>query len=273
MALQLLYQGETTEKNAEGTITTISYSGTKAECDEARNSAVINSTVVGLGRLVNAGVDQMEGPIYRVTFKYNSAGYATGQSVTAPSTVVGEKSATMNCSMISTPLEQHPNYLMKWNHYLAARYKSGQSTPTIPAWWATAGVAFTIPVADQLNFRILDSRGELPSGFDSEGYAWVEIDKPLMPGVSSYDVASYTQTEKARYRNFADACAAIAARANKIFTSSQIVNNGFTGGNWKCDGATIEWDNEYWIATTTYTFSANASGWNTTLYSAYSSGS
>ena len=273
MALQLKYQGRNKEKNAEGTIITITWYGTREECESYLQNAVINSTTAGLGRLVGASMAQGEGAFWEVSYKYSTAGYATGQSVTAPSTVVGEKSATMNCSMISTPLEQHPNYLMKWNHYLAARYKSGQTVPQIPTWWDTADATFIIPAADQLNFRILDSRGELPSGFDSEGYAWIEIDKPLMPGVSSYDVASYTQTEKARYRNYADACAAIAARANKIFTSSQIVNNGFTGGNWKCDGATIEWDGEYWIATLTYTFSANSSGWNTTLYSAYSSGS
>ena len=90
-----------------------------------------------------------------------------------------------------------------------------------------------------------------------------------MPGVTSYDVACYTQQEKARYRNYADACAAVKNRANKTFTSAQIVNNGFTGGNWKGDGASIAWDGEYWIATFTYTFSANASGWNSTLYEAY----
>lgn len=270
MALQLLYQGETTEKNAEGTITNIAYSGTKAECDSARNSAVINSTVAGLGRLVSANVDQMEGPIYRVVFKYNSAGYAEGSSVTAPSTVVGEKSATMNCSMMSTPLEQHPNYKLNWNHWIAARFKTGQAVPSVPAWWSTAGAAYVISAVDQMTYRLLSSSGELPTGKDAEGYSWVIIENPTMPGVTSYDVACYTQQEKARYRNFADACAAIAARANKLFTSSQIINNGFTGGNWKGDGATIAWDGEYWIATFTYTFSANASGWNTTLYNAYS---
>ena len=269
MALQLLYQGETTEKNAEGTITNIAYSGTKAECDSARNSAVINSTVAGLGRLVNANVDQMEGPIYRVTFKYNSAGYAEGSSVTAPSTVVGEKSATMNCSMMSTPLEQHPNYKLNWNHWLAARYKTG-SAPQAPSWWTNQGASYVIPSADQKTFKVLNSNTELPQSPDLEGYTWEIIDTPAMPGVTSYDVACYTQQEKARYRNFADACAAIKARANKTFTSAQIVNNGFTGGNWKGDGASIAWDGEYWIATFTYTFSANASGWNSTLYNAYS---
>lgn len=269
MALQWKYQGRSKEKNADGIITTVTWYGTKQECEQQLENAPINSTTVGLGRLFAASMAQGEGNFWEVSYKYTSAGYASGEQVVAPTTVVGEKSATMNCSLISTPLEQHPNYLMKWNHYLAARYKSGQTVPTAPLWWDSAGATFIIPGADQLNFRICDSRGEIPSGFDAEGYAWIEIDKPTMPGVQSYDVASYTQTEKSRYRQYADACAAIAARMNKIFTSAQIVNNGFTGGNWKCDGATIEWDGEFWIATSTYTFSANASGWNTTLYETY----
>ena len=270
MALQIKYQGKTKEKTADGTIYAVTLFGTQAECEAALSSAVINSTNSSLGRLVSVGISPGEGDFWEVTYKYNSAGYASGSPVTAPSTVVGEKSATMNCSMISTPLEQHSSYLLCWNHWLAARFKSGQSTPVTPAWWATAGATYVPSASDQQTYRVLNSAGELPTGIDAEGYSWVIIENPTMPGVTSYDVACYTQTEKARYRNYADACAAIAARANKIFTSNQIVDNGFTGGNWKCDGASIAWDGEYWIATLTYTFSANASGWNTTLYSAYS---
>lgn len=270
MALKLKYQGRTKEKNAEGTMITITWFGTRQECEDYLAAANINSTAVGLGRLVGAGVRQGDGDFWEVFYKYSTAGYATGASVTAPSTVVGEKSATMNCSMMSTPLEQHSSYLLCWNHWLAARFKTGQSTPSTPAWWATAGATYVPSAADQQTFRILNSVGELPTGIDAEGYSWVIIENPTMPGVTSYDVACYTQQEKARYRDYSTACAAIKARANKIFTSAQIVNNGFTGGNWKCDGASIAWDGEYWIATLTYTFSANASGWNTTLYSAYS---
>lgn len=270
MALQLKYQGNRKEKTAEGVVYYVVWYGTKAECDAQMNNAVINSTTAGLGRLVSASVNQGEGDFWEVTYKYNSAGYASGSSVTAPTTVVGEKSATMNCSMMSTPMEQHSSYLLCWNHWLAARFKTGQSTPSTPAWWATAGATYVPSASDQQTYRVLNSAGELPTGIDAEGYSWVIIENPTMPGVTSYDVACYTQTEKARYRNYAAACAAIAARANKIFTSNQIVNNGFTGGNWKCDGASIAWDGEYWIATLTYTFSANVSGWNTTLYSAYS---
>ena len=270
MPLQLKYQGRTKEKTAEGTMITITWYGTRQECEDYLAAANINSTTVGLGRLVSAGTRQGEGDFWEVFYKYSTAGYASGSSVTAPSTVVGEKSATMNCNMMSTPLEQHPNYKLNWNHWLAARYKSGQTVPSAPAWWSTAGAAYVISATDQQDFRLLNSNGELPTGKDADGYSWIIIDNPALPGVTSYDVACYTQTEKARYRNYADACAAIAARANKIFTSSQIINNGFTGGNWKGDGASIAWDGEYWIATFTYTFSANASGWNTTLYDSYS---
>ena len=268
MALRLKYQGINREKSADGTIITMTWYGTQAECEENLALANINSTAAGLGRLVSAGIRPAEGGFWEVYRKYSTAGYASGSSVTAPSTVVGEKSATMNCSMMSTPLEQHPNYKLNWNHWLAARYKTG-SAPSAPSWWTNQGASYVIPSADQKTFKVLNSNTELPQSPDLEGYTWEIIDTPAMPGVTSYDVACYTQQEKARYRNFADACAAVKNRANKTFTSAQIVNNGFTGGNWKGDGASIAWDGEYWIATFTYTFSANASGWNSTLYEAY----
>ena len=268
MALQLKYQGKNREKTADGTVITITWYGTQNECESMLASAAINSTTAGLGRLVSAGTRPGEGGFWEVYYKYSTAGYASGSSVTAPSTVVGEKSATMNCSMMSTPLEQHPNYKLNWNHWLAARYKTG-SAPSAPSWWTNQGASYVIPSADQKTFKVLNSNTELPQSPDLEGYTWEIIATPAMPGVTSYDVACYTQQEKARYRNFADACAAVKNRANKTFTSAQIVNNGFTGGNWKGDGASIAWDGEYWIATFTYTFSANASGWNSTLYGAY----
>ena len=268
MALQLKYQGKNREKTADGTVITITWYGTQSECENMLASAAINSTTAGLGRLVSAGTRPGEGGFWEVYYKYSTAGYASGSSVTAPSTVVGEKSATMNCSMMSTPLEQHPNYKLNWNHWLAARYKTG-SAPSAPSWWTNQGASYVIPSADQKTFKVLNSNTELPQSPDLEGYTWEIIATPAMPGVTSYDVACYTQQEKARYRNFADACAAVKNRANKTFTSAQIVNNGFTGGNWKGDGASIAWDGEYWIATFTYTFSANASGWNSTLYEAY----
>ena len=243
MALQLKYQGKNREKTADGTVITITWYGTQNECESMLASAAINSTTAGLGRLVSAGTRPGEGGFWEVYYKYSTAGYASGSSVTAPSTVVGEKSATMNCSMMSTPLA--------------------------PSWWTNQGASYVIPSADQKTFKVLNSNTELPQSPDLEGYTWEIIDTPAMPGVTSYDVACYTQQEKARYRNYADACAAVKNRANKTFTSAQIVNNGFTGGNWKGDGASIAWDGEYWIATFTYTFSANASGWNSTLYEAY----
>ena len=82
MALQLKYQGNRKEKTAEGVVYYVVWYGTKAECDAQMNNAVINSTTAGLGRLVSASVNQGEGDFWEVTYKYNSAGYASGSSVT-----------------------------------------------------------------------------------------------------------------------------------------------------------------------------------------------
>ena len=60
MALQLKYQGRNKEKNAEGTIITITWYGTREECESYLQNAVINSTTAGLGRLVGASMAQGE---------------------------------------------------------------------------------------------------------------------------------------------------------------------------------------------------------------------
>ena len=39
------------------------------------------------------------------------------------------------------------------------------------------------------------------------------------------------------------------------------------GGNWLCDGGSIQWDGKYWVATLTYTHSGDSKGWDRSLYS------
>lgn len=261
MALTEVYQGRSSEKNTQGITTTISYVGTKAECDDWVATHSINVTTDANGKLVSATVDQYGGSIYRLTTKYLNAngdsgiGYAT----TPPDYTYGKYSASLDGSMLSTPLEQHPSYLQNWNHYLIARYHVSAAPPTTPAWWSTAGVADVIPSADQDTFRWSDS----PSLPTEQDYVWTVLENPTLPGITSYDVAQYTQTESARFRSYADACASVKAKLNTV-VSTPSVDPGFVGGNWKVDRATIAWTGDYWLATLTYTYSAD--GWNSTLY-------
>lgn len=257
MALTKIYAGTTTEKNTQGINTSITYAGTKAECETWMNGHAVNSTDE-YGKLVSATISQSAGSIYLLTAKYLNANGASGTSspVTPPDYAFGEKSASMDGTMMSTPLEQHPDYKMCWNHYLSARDDASSS----PQWWANV----TTPIlgANAEYYKWLSSPGELPVGFDQDGHYWSIIKNPTMPGVTSYDVCCYTQTESARYRTYALACAAVAAKLNKI--GAPTISPGFSGGSWKCDRATVSWTGDYWLATLTYTYSA--AGWNSTLY-------
>ena len=277
MALTELYNSRTTERNINGIDTTVTYYGTKAECDAWAAAQVIGATYAGLGKLATVTVSQGGGSIFHVTAKYqnaNGSSGSTGSEVVAPDYTFGEFSATMDCQMMSTPLEIHKNklgqydYKSNWNHYLLAKKAIGGSTPQTPGWWSTlganasTGLISPIPTADQSTFQWSDS------GFppQEDGYEWLVLENPTMPGYQSYDRALYTQTESARFRTRAEAVAAIASYANTVGTPINNPGSPFVSGRWKCDRAQVEWTNEYWRATLTWTYSPD--GWNATLYPA-----
>ena len=260
MALQQLHNGISYEKTTNGITKSISYVGTKADCDTWFAAHSVNESTSD-GKLVSVNIDQLAGGSYRLTAKYLNANGDSGTltPTTPPDYSYGTYSAQLNGSMLSTPLEQHPDYLRNWNNFLIARYAVGDSVPSTPAWWSTADADDVIPSADQLTYRWSED-GNLPI---EDGYNWVVLQNPQMPGIQSYDVAAYTQTESARFRSYALAAAAVAAKLNTVLTHPTI-EPGFSGGSWKCDGASVSWTGDYWLATLTYTYSKD--GWNTTLY-------
>ena len=133
MAVTALYQGKTVERNTNGITTTETYSGSKTDCETWANGKTIGATYTGLGRLESISISQYSGSIYTVTAKYQIANgtSAGGSSVTPPDYAFGQYSASMDGSMISTPLEIHKNasgqydYLSNWNHFLIAKYPVG----------------------------------------------------------------------------------------------------------------------------------------------------
>ena len=210
-------------------------------------------------------------------FKNANGTSSTTYPVEAPDYTFGEYSATIDCSMMSTPLEIHKNaagqfdYLCNWNQYLLARYPVGGTPPAdAPDWWSTlganasTGVISPIPAAYQQNYQWADY-GTVPI---EDGYNWIVLKTPTMAGYQSYDRCLYTLTESARYRTYANAVAAIAGKANKTGTPTNNPGSPFVNGNWKCDRAQVEWTGEFWRATLTWTYSPD--GWNSTLYQAIS---
>ena len=265
VSLPIKYQGITKEKTQNGIAYTIVYTGTKTQCENAQSSLEIPSTDATFGRLESATVTQDNGPVYNLTLKYTTAGYASGSSVTPPTTVVGEKSRTLDCTILSTPLQQHVNYLMQWDHYLAAKVPIGgtKPAPTDYAWWATADATFTLTAAQAETYAILDS-STVPVEPNS-GYTWVIVENPTKPGVTSYDEACYTLTILQRARHWGAGLALSVNKANRIYTNANLgVNTAFVDGTWKCDHADVSWDGEYWIVKLTFTYSRR--GWDRVLY-------
>lgn len=277
MALTLRYEGRTLERNERGISNIVTYSGTKADCTTHANSAAIGSTSSAYGRLVSSTANQSEGAIWIVTDRYenvNGASSTEGSEVTPPDYTYGEFSASLDCSMLSSPLEIHKNasgnfdYKCNWNHYLIAKVAVGGTTPSAPAWWSTLGAdpstgeITPIPTADQSTFQWSEYQ-QLPQ---EQGYNFIVLKPPTMAGYQSYDRVLVTQTESARYRNRADAVAAVAKYANHTGTPINNPGSPFTSGNWKCDRVTVSWTGEYWLASLTWTYSPD--GWNSTLYTA-----
>lgn len=275
MPLQELYSGREVERDINGINTTVTYYGSKAECEAWASSQTIGATYTGLGILSSITISQGGGSIYHVTARYQNANGTSGgsSSVTPPNYTFGQYSATMDGQMLSTPLEIHKNasgqfdYKSCWNHYLIAKYADGANPPQTPDWWstlganATTGVISPIPVADQDVYQWSDG-GTVPQ---ETGYKWIVLENPVMAGIQSYDRALFTQTESVRFRSYLEACNAVALKLNKIGTPTYN-NYGpyFHSNKWKCDRAQIQWTGEYWLATLTWTYSPD--GWNSTLY-------
>lgn len=275
MPLQELYSGREVERDVNGINTTVTYYGSKAECDAWAAAQVIGASYAGLGKLATVTVSQGGGSIYHVTARYQNANGTSGSSgseVVAPDYSFGEFSASMDCQMLSTPLEIHKNasgqfdYKSCWNHFLLAKYPVGGTAPQTPDWWSTlganasTGLISPIPVADQDVYQWSEG-GTLPQ---ETGYKWIVLENPVMAGIQSYDRALYTQTESARFRTRAEAVAAIASYANTVGTPINNPGSPFVDGRWKCDRAQVEWTGDYWRATLTWTYSED--GWNSTLY-------
>lgn len=275
MAVTALYNGRTRERNADGITTKQTYFGSYADCLTFGGNYTIGQTYPTLGVYRGYVVSQLGGSFWQVELTFQNANGSSGSpatSVTAPDYTFGVYSASLDCSMMSTPLEIHKNasgdydYKCCWNQYLIGKYPKNGTVPQVPQWWdslgadATTGVISPIPSADQQTYQWADY-GTLPQ---EDGYEFIVLKTPTMAGYQSYDRALFTETESARFRSYALAVASVSNYANKVGTPINNPGSPFVAGRWKCDRATVSWTGEYWLATLTWTYSPD--GWNTTLY-------
>ncbi len=249
------YQSRIKERNSEGTTNSIVYYGAREEMLELQGMHPINEYAEE-GRLKSNRVYQGEGAkIWYCELRYETDN--DGEYANAPDTTFGKKSAQLRGSTLSMPLEAHRDYRTNWNYFLAAAPDVNAS----PSWWLDATDTI-ISADDSQKYRWVKSPSECPN--DKKGL-WRVILEPTMPGVESYDLATYTITETARFHSAAAAGKMVANTLNKIGVPSNTF--GIKGGNWKCDDAGVSWSGKYWLATLSWTRSGDEQGWNSKLYS------
>ena len=248
MATTVKYQSRVRERVSQGQSDTVVYQGDKESVEAFAAEHYINDAGER-GYLKSIRTYQDQGDIWCCELRYESD--LNGGYVEPPATAYGKTSATLRGSMLSLPLEEASGYRARWNNFLQAK-----GTTAVPSWWETATSVDTIPAADREKYK-WSSTVDTPSG-------WGILKKPTKPGVNSIDVATYSITESARFSSASAAGQYVQNRLNRIGTPSSTF--GITGGNWKCDDATISYAGKYWIGTLTWTRSGDNKGWDTDLY-------
>ena len=255
MAAYPKYCGTRKEWTREDASTVYTYEGTESEIDALLASHAIGENTTD-GTLAAKSKSQTAGDIWNAELRYEVAG-GGGGSTTPPSNAWGSKSATLRGSMLSVPLRNHPDYRAKWDHFLIA---APGVSDTVPAWWNSA-TSVLLAAAAENQYRWISDLADRPA---AGGAQWKILKEPTKPGVTSYEIATYSITETAKYMTASAAGAAVAGKLNKIGSPSE--KFGITGGNWKCDDASVQFDGKRWLATTTWTRSGDSRGWDDELY-------
>ncbi len=251
--MKVQFRSRRRERNEDGAAETVVYFGSRGEIEEFYESLEPGKAVDGLpGTLDSAEMSQESPAIWLLTVHCTSGG---DDAIEMPAKAWGAKTCTLNAGMLSIPLENHEDYLPCWNHYLFAAPGAGD-----PGWFESRETT-ALSDAEAEQYAWGSTLSDAPV---VEGKRWKCVGEPVKPGVTSYDVATYQITEVARYRSMKQAGQAVQGRINAICPPSY--DFGISGGDWKCDGASVSYNGRYWLGTLTYTRSGDDSGWDSDLY-------
>ena len=255
MSLTLKYQGRQRERSDSGYATTLVWTGSQEEC-EAFAGEVSPGEPGENGTLESVRIYQDGGNIWAVERRYTTD--RDGNFTNKPNVVYGRKSAQLHCGMVSLPIERNKNYRTFWNYYLAA----APGVTTVPQWAETAKNT-DISDSEAQKYRWVKSPSECPQG--TSGF-WRTIKEPKYPGTHSYDLATYTITETAKFSSARKAGQMIAGKLNQIGKPEEDFGLTSAGFNWKCDDATVSYNGGDWFATLTWTRSSDNKGWIPEIY-------
>lgn len=257
MSLTVKYQSKQQTRGESGSGRSIVYYGTAAELDKLFDESVIGAGSGG-EEITNVRRYKGEGGADELEIAWQNK--SVGGWVSGPDARYGQKSAQLTAGRMSMPLERLKGYRAKWNYFLAT---CDETIDWAPDWWADAtNTAIEKPWSDY--YRWVKSPSDLPYGKDQEGNIWTILEKPTKPGVESYDFATCQVVESAKFSSAKSAGKMIVGKMNRIGTPVETF--GLTGGNWKCDAASISWTGKYWLATLTWTLSGDDKGWDLDFY-------
>ena len=253
--LKLKHKSAVRTSSAGGTSYRETYYGTREEVEERSAGLTIGDRDrSGEYELVSWRTRQVAGPVYEIELVWENPDAASNLRFLLGRH--GPKEHTLDVTVMSVPLERHPDYRTNWNYCLAAK-----GTDETPDWWATA----TDPVltaAQRGEYRWVKT----PNAVSALGEAWHLLKMPVM-GNECWLMPSYTITEISRHCNLRDASWAAAARAGKICTPA-LGDFGVGVANWLNLGGQIYPDGRRYVAKVIYKASPDPAGWNSTLYEA-----
>ena len=275
MAVEIKYQGSSETRNGKSWTNSITYTGPEAELKAFAASLRIGGTLEGLnGAISNIDISQGSGPFWNCVVK-GTLNFDDDGNQSNPDNATGPNSQRLHGTMKSSPVENHPNDRTNWNHYLIGL---GNASQTVPSWWNTKTTTWLDPQkTDEKNYRWVKSIGDIPRQGENvngttEYWRVCSVNNvQCVPRVamSSYDWVVYTITETGKHTSKNRAGWVAAEALNSIVSRPSLGDFGLTsklGGDWKVDDVEVHYDGQYWVASRTYTKSANANGWNQYFY-------
>lgn len=274
MALVLEHCSKKSSRDRSKQTLSETYVGTQTEVDTKISTLVFGTYTAGVGTLESWEKEQRGGILYAVTITYSISYDSDGNADTGDELSEVQRS-TLDCSILSLPIEKAPGYKTNWSYYLIGL---GDSAQTRPSFWASATDTYLNPAGTDIqNYRWVKNLSEAPIQPVQEGTTkkyWQVVKaegqgscKPQKLGVESWDYSTYTITEVKEFNNRDKAGQAASKNLNKIVSTP--ANGDFSvtpsGCNWKVDSAQVQYDGEKWIVTTTYTMSGPG-GWDRDLY-------
>lgn len=279
MALVLEHCGKTINRQQKKQTIKETYVGLESQVNSKISTLTFGVYQQGSGFLESWEKEQRGGKLYAVNITYGLSYTMNGSPDTGDDLTQIERS-TLDCTILSLPLEANPNYCTKWQYYLIGL---GGYALVQPQWWETAKDTFINPTTEDFqHYKWIKNLSEMPTEPSSSGQYWQVVKnvavvdapecKPTKMGVESWDYNTYTINEVREFGNRGAAGSAASKKLNKIVSQPDHGDFGVTpsGCDWKVDSSTVQFDGNKWVVSTTYTMSGPG-GWDKDLYEVYES--